>query len=47
MKALVFHKLKDVSVDTVDDLKIEKPPDALFASHLHTVVWNCFKSHAG
>jgi alcohol dehydrogenase len=29
MKALVFHKPKDVSVDTVDDPKIEEPTDAI------------------
>lgn len=29
MKALVFHKINDVSVDTVDDPKIEAPRDAI------------------
>lgn len=29
MKALVFHKPKDVSVDTVDDPRIEQPTDAI------------------
>lgn len=29
MKALVFHKPKDVSVDTVDDPRIEEPTDAI------------------
>ena len=29
MKAVVFHKPKDVSVDTVDDPKIEQPTDAI------------------
>ncbi len=29
MKALVFHKINDVSVDNVDDPKIEQPRDAI------------------
>ncbi|MBF9253249.1 glutathione-dependent formaldehyde dehydrogenase [Pontibacter sp. 172403-2] len=29
MKALVFHKINDVSVETVDDPKIEEPRDAI------------------